>query len=653
MIANLPNRTLTFFNEIDYGETEDTTNTNIDAEAIANTYLNKYGDTMHGALKINNHVRFSDNTVQTTAFNGTTVSLINDVIDRIAEIDVSGNITQIPIIESDNIIFPTGIQTIPFTDDDKTKLNVFRSVSSASTQQSHRTHYLNQTNLLETVGYIGGNGSGTQMTIVTYNNKPFVMHSDNYVDAWTPDFYVGRTSEAGTIHIRSGLEGDGARIYMNGGVQKRAFDDNLYDSILNSNEWNDQIVINDDDTVFTKPIILNEALTFSDLTVQTTAFNPVMITDLSNSIVLNAGEIDDIKTSIEVLDDLSSSIIINAIDISNIKTSIEVIDDLSNSIVLNTGEIDDIKTSIEVIDDLSSSIIINASEIDDIKTTIAVIDDLSSSIIDLSDAILINTTAIDNIKIQTDSITDLSNAILINKTEIDNIKIQTDTIIDLSNAILTNATDISNIKPKTDVMTVVDDNIIFTNGFKGNVMITDKLIMDDVQNYAYSNNDRSIVHAYHNRIIQPTFSLVNAWWITGMPSQFVGGVTYNDSYELVINELHQLHDYMRASNQEWNVGKKVIRIHYTVSFRAYGSNVHKFRSRIKNYNSSSLVVSESLYQGVYRKQGYDFSDYVLYSGELTFEINDGDTTVFETDYILGANYDRTFTMDVQFSVVEV
>jgi hypothetical protein len=628
MIANLPNRTLTFFNEIDYGETEDTTNTNIDAEAIANTYLNKYGDTMHGALKINNHVRFSDNTIQTTAFNGTTVSLINDVIDRIAEIDVSGNVTQIPIIESDNIIFPTGIQTIPFTDDDKTKLNVFRSVSSASTQQSHRTHYLNQTNLLETVGYIGGNGSGTQMTIVTSNNKPFVMDSDNYVDAWCPDFYVGRTSEAGTIHIRGGSTGDGARIYMNGGIQKRAFDDNLYDSILTSNEWNDQIEINDDDTVFTKPIKLNEALTFSDSTVQTTAFNTDMITDLSNSIVLNAGEIDDIKTSIEVIDDLSSSIIINAIDISDIKTSIEVIDDLSNSIVINAGEIDDIKTSIEVLDDLSSSILLNASEIDNIKTTIAVIDDLSSSIIDLSDAILINTTAIDN------------------------IKIQTATLIDISNAILTNKTAIDNIQDDLEHITVTSSSYEFDK----NIVLNDSktlTINSEVQNSAYTDSDKSIVQKYNGRIYQPTFSLANGWGIIGSFTSFVGGVTYNSSREMILNELNQFHPYMTSDNQKWNVGKRVIRMHYSIRFRSNGSNVHVFQSKIRNYTPSTATSQESLFQGIRRKQGYDFSDYIMYSGEFTFEINDGDTTSLITEYILGADYNKTFTMEVQFSMFEV
>jgi hypothetical protein len=652
MIANLPNRTLTFFNEIDYGETEDTTNTNIDAETIANTYLNKYGDTMHGVLKINNHVRFSDNTVQTTAFNGTTVSLINDVIDRIAEIDVSGNVTQIPIIESDNIIFPTGIQTIPFTDDDKTKLNVFRSVSSASTQQSHRTHYLNQTNLLETVGYIGGNGSGTQMTIVTSNNKPFVMDSDNYVDAWCPDFYVGRTSEAGTIHIRGGSTGDGARIYMNGGIQKRAFTNDLYDSILNSNEWNDQIVINDDDTVFTKPIILNEALTFSDLTVQTTAFNPVMITDLSNSIVLNAGEIDDIKTSIEVIDDLSSSIIINAGEIDDIKITLAVVDDLgtlmkdlNSAVLLNTTDISNIKIQTATITDLSDAILINKTDIDNIKLQTA-------TLIDISNDILINKTAIDNIKIQTASITDLSDAILINKTDIDNIKLQTATLIDISNDILINKTDINNIQDDLEDITVTSSSYEYNK----NIVLNDSktlTINSEVQNSAYTDSDKSIVQKYNGRIYQPTFSLVNGWDIVGSFTPFVGGVTYNSSREMILNELHQFHPYMTPDNQKWNVGKRVIRMHYSIRFRSNGSNVHVFQSKIRNYTPSTATSQESLFQGIKRKQGYDFSDYIMYSGEFTFEINDGDTTSLITEYILGADYNKTFTMEVQFSMFEV
>jgi hypothetical protein len=147
--------------------------------------------------------------------------------------------------------------------------------------------------------------------------------------------------------------------------------------------------------------------------------------------------------------------------------------------------------------------------------------------------------------------------------------------------------------------------------------------------------------------------LANGWGIIGSFTSFVGGVTYNSSREMILNELNQFHPYMTSDNQKWNVGKRVIRMHYSIRFRSNGSNVHVFQSKIRNYTPSTATSQESLFQGIRRKQGYDFSDYIMYSGEFTFEINDGDTTSLITEYILGADYNKTFTMEVQFSMFEV
>lgn len=121
MNGNLPTNTYTYFNELDYGHNSsgDTT----DATFDSTLYLKKNGDAMNGELKINNHIRFNDGTIQTTALDVDTIELINDIIDSVTYIDISGDTTQIPKIKCDSIEFPSGLQTIPFNTTLKNQIN--------------------------------------------------------------------------------------------------------------------------------------------------------------------------------------------------------------------------------------------------------------------------------------------------------------------------------------------------------------------------------------------------------------------------------------------------------------------------------------------------------------------------------------------------
>lgn len=161
-------------------------------------------------------------------------SYIVDIItarDKLQEITVNEydfTFDKNVIIKSPNTLtINDEIQTSAFTNSLKDKLetinNVIFEVSEVQTKQTHQTRYQNPSNNLEGVGYIGSNSTGSFMTIVTYNDKPLVFHSDSYVDNWTPDMYIGRNTEPGRIHIRSGSTGDGGRIYLNGETQQHAF----------------------------------------------------------------------------------------------------------------------------------------------------------------------------------------------------------------------------------------------------------------------------------------------------------------------------------------------------------------------------------------------------------------------------------------------
>ena len=427
-----------------------------------------------------------------------------------------------------------------YTDEDKAKVDVILNMDITHTEQIHSTHYMNPTDSSQLIGVIESDSTNFNI-----NASNLINIDSNGIKLSRDDAFIGKIGaynlsndvfyimtndkdlhlypKTGRILMTSDVIkiGNGfgtAQLELNGQIQKVAFTNERNIQIMQNSAWSDRIQLDEDQTIFLKPIEFNatigesiklnhSSITFPDLTTQTTAFHSTMISDQSDLITSNQNEIDDIKI-------------------------------------------------------------------------------------------------------------------------------------------------------KTNLMTVLDDNIIFTHDIKStdaisDRVITDKIVLDADQNYAYTDSDRASLQIYKNRVFQPTFSLDNGWNIVNRDTQFVGGVTYSSSFEFELNNLPQFADYVTGIDNKWNLGNRLIRLQYAVRFRSFGSNVHVFQSKIRNYKPSDSSLTESLFQGIQRKQGYDFSDYIMYQGEFTFEIDTNDTTVLITEFILGANPNKIFSMDVQFSMCEI
>jgi hypothetical protein len=202
-------KTSNIFNPVDYITVEDDDDKNDECCVTTTTttqpfndshLVKKAGDTMQGTLTIP-QLQFSQNggAVQKKAF----TDVLHDMITT-NETDIT------------NL---------------KDKTDYIMSVSDTYVNQTHKTRYQNPLDNTEGVGYIGANGTGGYITIVTYDNKPIVFHSDSYVSIWSPDVYVGRDSQDCTLYIR----GNG-NIYMNGKSQNQAYTDDLYNKTLTSAE---------------------------------------------------------------------------------------------------------------------------------------------------------------------------------------------------------------------------------------------------------------------------------------------------------------------------------------------------------------------------------------------------------------------------------
>ena len=125
MNSYLEPNNLKYFNDVDYTDTTHNSGGSGDIDGDLNVLKNN--GSAYGEFNIVNHIRFNNNTIQDTAFDAGTISIINDVVDRSAyiDIDTSNNETLIPHITIDRVTFSNGgLQTEAFLSSDKARINI-------------------------------------------------------------------------------------------------------------------------------------------------------------------------------------------------------------------------------------------------------------------------------------------------------------------------------------------------------------------------------------------------------------------------------------------------------------------------------------------------------------------------------------------------
>lgn len=291
MNGTLPNNNMDYFNELDYGSAGNS-NTE-ESSGDSDTYLKKSGDSMNGTLQINNHIRFNDNTIQTTAFNDETITLINDALDRIGEIDVSGDVVQIPKLECDSITFPSGVQTKPYTLNNVVQSGSDIAFNNASTSLKDSIVDSTINNPFNAFSYFDKSLAFMRSSSI-YRKFWMGLTGDNVND--TNNFAIGTDTDIlldlnheGKLKISNDFEiiGTGKKIVLNGEDQNHAFTDDLHNDLNNVAQWTDRCIFNNSSTDFLYPVtfdsnttpgeitISNQNITFPDASIQTTAFKPV------------------------------------------------------------------------------------------------------------------------------------------------------------------------------------------------------------------------------------------------------------------------------------------------------------------------------------------------------------------------------------------
>ena len=90
-----------------------------------------------------------------------------------------------------------------------------------------------------------------------------------------------------------------------------------------------------------------------------------------------------------------------------------------------------------------------------------------------------------------------------------------------------------------------------------------------------------------------------------------------------------------------------------MSFESDGSLIIEFRSKIKIYSSSNVLVHETQYSGLDFDTGQTFMKWIHYNDSTTFDIYNGCKIYLYSQFHMAMEHHRPFDIKCIFEIVEL